>query len=164
MIFGDSYATGAFSCSAAEDLQILDDMDDINVEPTGPSNEDAPTMVDDVEEIQQTPRVTHNLNRTPSALRKRGRNAEISSAIRELVANSRSRLELFTTSSSSTASTRSSADESLIECVKALEALPNVDRSLYMRAINHIKGDADWRWIFFTVPDEKKMWMLEEIP
>ncbi|KAJ4957364.1 hypothetical protein NE237_014147 [Protea cynaroides] len=103
-------------------------MDDINIEPIGPSNEDATTLVDDVEEIQQTPRVTHNLNRTPSALRKRGRNAKISSAVREMVANSRSRLELFSTSSSTTQNTMSLADPSLIECVKALEALPNVDR------------------------------------
>ncbi|KAJ4958274.1 hypothetical protein NE237_025385 [Protea cynaroides] len=103
-------------------------------------------------------RNAHNLDRTPTCMRKKKKTSEIAGAIKEMVEHSRARLEFFTASSSpSPTSIVTSSGFSVASCVKFWDSMPDLDRELYVRAVNHLQKNPEWRDAFFTMEDHRKL-------
>ncbi|KAJ4975277.1 hypothetical protein NE237_000383 [Protea cynaroides] len=100
------------------DADNLDNQDGSEVPPVEPT-----TDVTKEDDVQCTPQAAagHKLDRTPSVLRKRSRSTDIVGAINAMVEHSKARLDLFTTSrTSSTSPSPSSANtggHSITQCL-----------------------------------------------
>ncbi|KAJ4958763.1 hypothetical protein NE237_025874 [Protea cynaroides] len=173
VIFGDSYATGEFSCNNHDDNFIfeegdadnLDIQDGSEVPPVEPT-----TDVTEEGDVHHTPQAAaaHRLDRTPSALRKRSRSTDIMGAINAMVEHSKAHLDLFTTSHTSSASPSpssiSTGGYSITQCLAVLNTIPGLDKVTYIKTMNHLVNNAEWRELFMGLDEEKKLWAIESIP
>ena len=110
----------------------------------------------------------HRLDRTPSALRKRSRSNDIMAAINAMVEHSKARLELLTTSQTSSASpcpsSISSGGSTITQCLAVLNTIPGLDKATYIKTMNHLTNNAEWRELFMGLDVEKKLWVIDFIP
>ncbi|KAJ4950874.1 hypothetical protein NE237_027706 [Protea cynaroides] len=140
IIFGDSYATGSNAFASTQEWLDEDD-EEIDITSTPQTTtQSAPPFVDLGDEPVHPSKNAHNLDRTPTGIRKKKKTSEIVGAIKEMVEHSRARLEFFTASSSpSPTSIVTSSGFSIASCVKFLDSMPDLDRELYVRAVYHMQ-------------------------
>ncbi|KAJ4959006.1 hypothetical protein NE237_026117 [Protea cynaroides] len=110
----------------------------------------------------------HRLDRTPSILRKRSRSSDIMGAINAMVEHVKACLDLFTTSHTSSASPSPSSvrtgSYSITQCLAVLNTIPGLDKVTYIKTMNHLTNNAEWRELFMGLDEEKKLWAIESIP
>ncbi|XP_043724272.1 L10-interacting MYB domain-containing protein-like [Telopea speciosissima] len=148
MIYGDSYSSAIEGVGNAQDHNL--DEEDEFVMGMGESDGDGDALS-----------VTHQLDKTPNAaIRKRSMTTDLAEAIMNMCDVSRAKMQRYTSSASP--SLRSgSTDYSLRECIKVLEAMPEIGKELYMKAVRKMMDSQPWREAFICLPMEKKMWLLE---
>ncbi|KAJ4968053.1 hypothetical protein NE237_014754 [Protea cynaroides] len=173
VIFGDLYATDEFACNNhdeniifeegdADNLDIKDGSEVLPVEPSIDLTEEG--------DVHHTPQAVagHRLDRAPSAFRKRSRSSDIVGAINAMVEHSKARLDLFTTSHTSSASPSPSSvntrSYSITQCLAVLNTIPGLDKATYIKTMNHLTYNAEWRELFMGLDEEKKLWAIESIP
>ncbi|KAJ4965959.1 hypothetical protein NE237_017808 [Protea cynaroides] len=173
LIFGDSYAIGEFSCNNHDDNFIfeegdadnLDNEDGFEVPPVEPT-----TDVTEQGDVQCTPQAVagHRLDRTPSAFKKMSRRTDIVGAINSMVEYFKARLDLFTTSHTSSASPSPSSvntgGHSITQCLTVLNTIPRLDNAVYITTMNHLTNNVERRELFMGLDEEKKLWAIESIP
>ncbi|KAJ4963949.1 hypothetical protein NE237_023888 [Protea cynaroides] len=121
-------------------------------------------------DVHHTPQAAagHRLDMTPSALRKRSRSTDIMGAINAMVEHSKARLDLFTTSHTSSASPSPSSINtggySITQCLGVLNTIPGLDKATYIKTMNHLTNNAEWRELFMGLDEEKKLWAIKSIP
>ncbi|KAJ4973790.1 hypothetical protein NE237_006964 [Protea cynaroides] len=164
---------GAAGCELGEmgrellegDADNLDIQDGSEVPPVEPT-----TDVTEEGDVHHTPQAAaaHRLDMTPSALRKRSRSTDIMGAINAMVEHSKARLDLFTTSHTSSASPSpssiSTGGYSITQCLAVLNTIPRLDKVTYIKTMNHLTNNAEWRELFMGLDEEKKLWAIESIP
>ncbi|KAJ4951765.1 hypothetical protein NE237_028597 [Protea cynaroides] len=173
VIFADSYATGAFACSNNDDNIVFGESDGDNLDTEVPQElaPEQPTIgVTNGANVQRNPGELTGLDRTPSAIRKRGRSSDIAGIMNTMLEHSKARLELFTssmitnTTPTPSPNSVSSAGYSISQCVIVLNQIPDLSKELYVKVMNHMTNNADWRELFMSLDDDKKLWAIESLP
>ncbi|KAJ4975459.1 hypothetical protein NE237_000565 [Protea cynaroides] len=173
VIFADSYATGAFACSNNDDNIVFGESDGDNLDTEVPQElaPEQPTIgVTNGANVQRNPQGAHRLDQTPSAIRKRGRSSDIAGIMNTMLEHSKARLELFTlsmitnTTPTPSPNSVSSAGYSISQCVIVLNQIPDLSKELYVKVMNHMTNNADWRELFMSLDDDKKLWAIESLP
>ncbi|KAJ4955997.1 hypothetical protein NE237_012780 [Protea cynaroides] len=146
----------------ANNLDIQDASEVPPVEPTTDLTEEG--------DVHHTPQAaaSHRLDRIPSALRKRSRSTDIMGAINAVVEHSKARLDLLTTSHTSSVfpspSSISTGGYSITQCLAVLNTIPVLDKATYIKTMNHLTNNAEWREFFMGLDEENKLWAIESIP
>ncbi|KAJ4979429.1 hypothetical protein NE237_010209 [Protea cynaroides] len=173
VIFADSYATGVFACSNNDDNIVFGESDGDNLDTEVPQElaPEQPTIgVTNGANVQCNPQGAHRLDRTPSAIRKRGRSSDIAGIMNTMLEHSKARLELFTssmitnTTPTPSPNSVSSAGYSISQCVIVLNQILDLSKELYVKVMNHMTNNADWRELFMSLDDDKKLWAIESLP
>ncbi|KAJ4964023.1 hypothetical protein NE237_023962 [Protea cynaroides] len=128
------------------------------------------TNITEEGDVQPTPQAAavHRLDMTPSAIRKRGRCGDTMGAINAMVEHSKVCLDLFTLSHTSSASPSPSSvttgGYSINQCLTVLNTISGLDKRVYIKTMNHLTNNAEWKELFMSLDEEKKLWAIESIP
>ena len=170
IIFGDSYARGDLAVSQSThipDPVSLDDDDmEFNVdEVQSPIKE---TGIDDVRETEEelpshpNPTVNRDLDRTPTAKRKRSRTANVNNAIAKIGALCDAKLDdrkqNHTVSSNNPS--KSVSDVTIQACQQVLDSIEDLPTEVYVKAVKRMWEDSKWRDSFISTKPEKRIIFL----
>ncbi|XP_042493824.1 uncharacterized protein LOC122073324 [Macadamia integrifolia] len=106
--------------------------------------------------------VTHRFDRIPNASRKRSRTTDLAEAMRDMCDVSQASMEWYTKFSALYPGF-GSTDYSLRQCIQVLDAMPEIGKELYIKAVMKMVGNEQLREAFLCIPTEKKIWLLERL-